>query len=295
MTHEASLFDATDEVEALWERCGGGDQPPSLLGTQAAKLPEHIQPAAKALQAHLLKAAFERLAGASLKAADAGGPAPRPSIILHSASMEVFSKCSSLEYFPWHLTNEQVRRDLAAEIGASLSLAPLEALAKRTKAANVFIASQSKDDRASYLRGVKAIIDSHPVHRLVLDAEMVNLSWGSQIDEISRELGMSAYFLGASSVHEARTHSDLVPAQGRSVVLCDTAGKNLAPGGQDKVVRAPQRPAATRTEDLPSVGEASDSEMHSDSQTTGGPMASRLQQIRARQALARRPAAARPA
>lgn len=297
MTEEMGLFngeaDLKADVDDLWARAGSGVTLPSLLSNQIAKLPDSIQTAAREVQAHLLRDAFERLASALLRAEAAGGPAPRANLVMHSAAMETFSRCSTLEYFPWHLVKGDDMVALADSIQASASLAPLEAHGRKVKAANLFVAGQPKEDRDTYLRGVKAILEAHPVYRLVLDSEKVDMTTPTQFDSVAKELGIGAFFISMCSREESQLHSDLSDRVGRPVISCDTSGKRMKPANVTRST-VPDRSMAFSNSD-PEIESPPAYADGQSSRSGSGPMTDRLQQIRARQSVARRPASARPA
>lgn len=296
MTINDSLFsqdsDTSAAVNDLWIRAGSALTPSPLLATQAGKLPVPLQAAARSVQAKFVQESFDRLATAQVRAAASGRGEPRASLIMHSANMEAFSKCSILEYFPWHLVKPNELHDLAQEIEQTQNLSRMEILYRRLKAANVFIAAQPKDDRESYMRGVSAILKSFPVHSLLLDAEQIHLSSPSQFEAVAQELGVSPFFIASCGRNEARFHSAMSVETGRPAIFCDSAGTKL--GQTDPATRSTVKRPASAPSAMAAPSSFAGTAASSGRSSQCDALPNRLQQIRARQAQARRPTSPSP-
>lgn len=209
----------------------------------------------------------------------------RPSVIAHSAKLEVFSAVSGLAWLPWHLADSRLVDTVAAEIENSGELGIALAHFEKLRAVNLFVAAMPADTRESYLRSVAALIRGRKVHSVVLDAELIEWWPSTSFAAACTEIGLRPMFVGIAERSAAGTHSFLSDRRFGSPVVIDSSGKQLGIDQAGAVSSGESTPTARTAAVQRTVPRSAGDPLPSSSSTVPtDPVSSRIDALKNRQA-----------
>ncbi|MFK4705787.1 hypothetical protein ABIC83_002626 [Roseateles asaccharophilus] len=248
---KAKTIDLGKVIHEAWGRANKEHLPETVSALN--RLPEAlkavVQTVADRIYQNAFVAVYERAHAAPGGLAALGDS---PSVMNSSAKLAAMSAVSYLSMEPWHVSDAADHRRIAAALKDAESLQVASDLLSEVKGVNVFVAATESDDRDSYLKAAKGLMQRQSIRHMVLDAELIE--WRPQSDflEACDAIGIPPGFVGIMDRAHAHEHSYMStgPVTGVPTIYIDTKGRLLQPsdGGLQPVERdrtpTPSSPAA---------------------------------------------------
>ncbi|WP_137921287.1 hypothetical protein [Hydrogenophaga sp. 2FB] len=219
-------MNATDAAQAAWESQDKSHLSETL--TALNRLPEVLRGTIRdhldALVAHDFVLSVEK----HLELGEPMGPRDI-SRLLNSAKLGAMSYASYLGFMPWHLAERspELMGKMTRLFEDGLNCEGVHEAIRSSGAINLFVAARDSDDRSSYLRSVKALIERLPVATLVLDEEMV-YHYGANMSEACAAIGMHQGHVTVATRSNVVHLSDM-SIRGIKGVFLNTEGRQFNP------------------------------------------------------------------